>query len=192
MNVNKYIKGYIDINNKNVTNNLHKSDTKSIDNNKDNNYIKNTKKSARQQSITNKEITTMKNTNINNRLNQLTEAVNMILNHLDALESRITVKTPLKPLKGATKEVKKEIKTVAKKVEPKKNKRDPKIVKLQKQALEMKSNMTKNQLSIYKKLWSKKWQYVNKTIDLNKKAERSLAFAKGRIDCAKKVMALDI
>lgn len=182
MNVNKYIKGYIDINNKNVTNNLHKSDTKSIDKKEDNNYIKNTKKSVKQ-----KEITTMKNTDINNRLNQLTEAVNMILNHLDALESRITVKTPIKPLKGATKEVKKEIKT--KKATKKK---DPKVVKLQKQALEMKGKMTKDQLSIYKKLWSKKWQYVNKTIDLNNKAERSMAFAKGRIDCAKKVMALDI
>lgn len=191
MNVNKYIKGYV-----NVTKDLHKSDTKSIDNDNEINYIKNAKKAARQQSNTNKEITMTKN--INTRLNELTEAVKMILNHIDVLEERITndKKMVIKPLKGATKKVEKEIKKEIKKaVAPVKKatkKKDPKVVKLQKQALEMKSNMTKNQLSIYKKLWSKKWQYVNKTIDLNNKAERSLAFAKGRIECANEAMALDI
>lgn len=178
MNVNKYIKGYV-----NVSNNLRKS----IDNDKEINYIKNIKKS--------KENITMTK-NINTRLNELTEAVKMILNHIDVLEERISndKKMVIKPLKGATKKVDKEIKTVAVKKEVKKatKKKDPKVVKLQKQALEMKGKMTKDQLSIYKKLWSKKWQYVNKTIDLSKKAERSMAFAKGRIECAKKVMALDI
>lgn len=51
MNVNKYIKGYV-----NVTKDLHKSDTKSIDNDNEINYIKNAKKAARQQSNTNKEL----------------------------------------------------------------------------------------------------------------------------------------
>lgn len=187
MNVNKYIKGYV-----NVNKDLHTSNEKSIDNDKEINYIKNTKNLT----TPNKKETTMTK-NINTRLNELTEAVKMILNHIDVLEERITndKKMVIKPLKGATKKVEKEIKKEIKTVAPVKKvikKKDPKIVKLQKQALEMKSNMTKDQLSIYKKLWSKKWQYVNKTIDLSKKAERSMAFANGRIECAKKVMALDI
>ena len=192
----QYIKGYIDINDKNVTKDLHKSDNKSIDKDKEINYITNTKKAAKQQSpTTNKKVNTMKNNNtltnddIINNIYQLTEAVNKIITRLDSLEAK---KTVIKPLRGAVEEVKKDIKTVAKKVEPKKNKRNPEIVKLQKKAKEMKEKMTKNQLAIYGKLWSKKWQFVNKSIDLNKKEERSMAFAKGRIECANKAMSLDI
>ena len=79
-----------------------------------------------------------------------------------------------------------------KKVEPKKSTKNPQVTELQKKAKEMKGKMTKNQLSVYGKLWSKKWQFVNKSIDITKKDERSMAFAKGRIECAKKAMALDI
>lgn len=190
----QYIKGYIDIN-KNVTKDLHKSDTKSIDKDKEINYINNTKKAAKQQpTTTNKKVNTMKNNDtltnadIINNIYQLTEAVNKILSRLDSLEAN---KTVIKPLKGAAEEVKKDIKNVAKKVEQKKNKRNPEIVKLQKKAKEMKEKMTKNQLSVYGKLWGKKWQSVNKSIDLNKKEERSMAFAKGRIECAKQAMSLD-
>lgn len=192
----QYIKGYIDINDKNVTKDLHKSDTKSIDKDKEINYIDNTKKAAKQQSpTTNKKVNTMNNNNtltiadITNNIYQLTEAVNKIITRLDYLEAK---KTVIKPLRRAVEEVKKDIKTVAKKVEPKKNKRNPEIVKLQKKAKEMKEKMTKNQLAIYGKLWGKKWQFVNKSIDMNKKEERSMAFAKGRIECAKKAMSLDI
>lgn len=194
----QYIKGYIDINDKNVTKDLHKYDTKSIDKDKEINYINNTKKAAKQQATTtNKKVNTMKNDNtltlnnadIINNIYQLTEAVNKIITRLDSLEAK---KTVIKPLRGAAEEVKKDIKTVAKKVEPKKNKRNPEIVKLQKKAKEMKEKMTKNQLAIYGKLWGKKWQFVNKSIDMNKKEERSMAFAKGRIECAKKAMSLDI
>lgn len=185
----QYIKGYIDTNNI-VTKDLHKSDTKSIGKDKEINYINNTKKST----TTNKKVNTMKNNNtltntdIINNIYQLTEAVNKILSRLESLEAK---KTVIKPLKGAAEEVKNDIKNVAKKVEPKKNKRNPEILKLQKKAKEMKDNMTKNQLSVYSKLWGKKWQSVNKSIDLNKKEERSMAFAKGRIECAKKAMSLD-
>lgn len=188
--VEQYIKGYIEINKENVNNNLHKSDNKSIDKKKEINYINNTKKSL----TTNKKVNTMKNNNtltnadITNNIVQLTEAVNKILERLDSLEAK---KTVIKPLRGAAEEVKKDIKKVAKKVEQK-NKRNPEIVKLQKKAKEMKDKMTKNQLSVYSKLWGKKWQFVNKSIDITKKAERSMAFAKGRIECAKKAMALDI
>lgn len=184
----QYIKDYIDINN-NVTKDLHKSDTKSIDKDKEINYINNTKKST----TTNKKVNTMNNntltnTDIINNIYQLTEAVNKILSRLESLEAKNTV---IKPLKGAAEEVKNDIKNVAKKVEPKKNKRNPEIIKLQKKAKEMKENMTKNQLAVYGKLWGKKWQSVNKSIDLNKKEERSMAFAKGRIECAKQAMSLD-
>ena len=185
----QYIKGYIDINN-NVTKDLHKSDTKSIDKDKEINYINNTNQST----TTNKKVNTMKNNNtltnadIINNIYQLTDTVNKILSRLESLEAK---KTVIKPLKGATEEVKKDIKKVAKKVEQKKNKRNPEILKLQKEAKEMKEKMTKNQLSVYGKLWGKKWQFVNKSIDLNKKEERSMAFAKGRIECAKQAMSLD-
>lgn len=196
----QYIKGYIDID-KNVTKDLHKSDTKSIDKDKEINYITNTKKAAKHQSpTTTKKVNTMKNnitlnnTDIINNIVQLTDKVNELLERIKVLEGS---KPVIKPLKGAKEEVKKEevkkdIKTVAKKVEPKKNKRNTEIIKLQKKAKEMKENMTKNQLAIYGKLWGKKWQFVNKSIDLNKKEERSMAFAKGRIECAKKAMSLDI
>ena len=193
----QYIKGYIDID-KNVTKDLHKSNTKSIDKDKEINYINNTKKAAKQQSLTsNKKVNTMKNnytltnTDITNNIIQLTNKVNELLERIAVLESR-TVKPVIKPLKGAAEEVKNEIKTSTKKVEQKKNKRNPEIVKLQKKAKEMKEKMTKNQLAIYGKLWGKKWQSVNKSIDLNKKEERSMAFAKGRIECAKKAISLDI
>lgn len=185
----QYIKGYIDIN-KNVTKDLHKSDTKSIDKDKEINYINNTDQST----TTNKKVNTMKNNNtltnadIINNIYQLTDKVNELLERIKVLEGS---KPVIKPLKGATEEVKKDIKTVAKKVEPKKNKRNPEILKLQKKAKEMKEKMTKNQLSVYGKLWGKKWQFVNKSIDLNKKDERSMAFAKGRIECAKQAMSLD-
>lgn len=185
----QYIKGYIDINKKNVTKDLHKSDTKSIDKDKEINYINNTKKST----TTNKKVNTMKNdntlnnTDIINNIVQLTEAVNKIITCLDSLEAK---KTVIKPLRGAAKEVKKDIKTVAKKVEPKKNKRNPEIVKLQKKAKEMKEKMTKNQLAAYSRSWGKEWQRVNKTIDINDKEARSLAFAKGRIKCAKNAIKM--
>lgn len=189
----QYIKGYIDINDKNVTKDLHKSDTKSIDKDKEINYITNTKKAAKQQSpTTNKKVNTMKNNNtltnddIINNIYQLTDKVNELLERIKVLEGN---KPVIKPLKGAKEEVKKEevkkdIKTVAKNVEPKKNKRNPEIVKLQKKAKEMKEKMTKKQLSAYTQLWSKEWHIVNKKIDINDKAARSLAFAKGRIKCA--------
>ena len=189
----QYIKGYIDIN-KNVTKDLHKSDTKSIDKDKEINYINNTNQAAKQQSTTtNKKVNTMNNNTLTNadiinNIYQLTDTVNKILSRLESLEAK---KTVIKPLKGVTEEVKKDIKKVAKKVEQKKNKRNPEILKLQKMAKEMKEKMTKNQLSVYGKLWGKKWQFVNKSIDLNKKEERSMAFAKGRIECAKQAMSLD-
>ena len=185
----QYIKGYIDID-KNVTKDLHKSNTKSIDKDKEINYINNTKKAAKQQSLTtNKKVNTMKNNNtltntdITNNIIQLTNKVNELLERIAVLESR-SVKPVIKPLKGASEEVKNEIKTSTKKVEQKKNKRNPEIVKLQKKAKEMKEKMTKKQLSAYTQMWSKEWQRVNKTIDINDKEARSLAFANGRIMCA--------
>lgn len=184
----QYIKGYIDID-KNVTKDLHKSNTKSINKDKEINYINNTKKAAKQQSTTtNKKVNTMNNntltnTDITNNIIQLTNKVNELLERIAVLESR-TVKPVIKPLKGAAEEVKNDIKNVAKKVEQKKNKRNPEILKLQKKAKEMKEKMTKKQLYAYTQMWSKEWQRVNKTIDINDKEARSLAFANGRIMCA--------
>ena len=134
---------------------------------------------------------TLTNADIINNIYQLTDKVNELLERIKVLEGS---KPVIKPLKGAKEEVKKEevkkeevkkdIKTVEKNVEPKKNKRNPEILKLQKKAKEMKEKMTKKQLSAYTQMWSKEWQRVNKKIDINDKAARSLAFANGRIKCA--------
>jgi len=143
------------------------------------------------------ETKTMKlnNTEITANVAQLTDAVNKILVRLDALESKnVAPKQEFKKLRETAEEVKKETKKVKKvaKVKTANKEQKAEIVKLQKKAKDMKEKMTKNQLSIYGKLWSKKWQLVNKSIDIKNKGERSMAFAKGRIECAKKAMALDI
>jgi hypothetical protein len=96
-----------------------------------------------------------------------------------------------------TEKVVKVEKKVEKKVEAPKAPKAPKvktankeqkaeIVKLQKKAQAGKKSLTAKQMEQYKRLWHAKWQEVNKTIDINDKAARSLAFAKGRIACLKK------
>ena len=52
----------------------------------------------------------------------------------------------------------------------------------------MRKTFTSKQNKIYHKMFDGEWAKINKRIDLNNKLERSLAFAKARISCAKKVL----
>jgi len=62
------------------------------------------------------------------------------------------------------------------------------INKLNAKAMVMRKTFTAKQNKIYHKMFDGEWAKINKRIDLNNKLERSLAFAKARISCAKKVL----
>ena len=131
----------------------------------------------------------------NTQIEELTSLVKHLAARIEMLEKGERPKFKKLRERGENKvETPKKVEQKKKKDEPKKKKstKNPQVTELQKKAKEMKGKMTKNQLSVYGKLWSKKWQFVNKSIDIKKKDERSMAFAKGRIECAKKAMALDI
>lgn len=133
------------------------------------------------------ETTTLNTTEITANIAQLTDVVNKMLARLTALESKNVEPKQFKKLRETAEEVKKETKKVAKKVSNKANKEQKaEIVKLQKRAQEGKKSLTKKQLAQYTRMWHAKWQEINKKIDINDKAARSLAFAKGRISCLKK------
>lgn len=138
---------------------------------------------------TNTLITELDNTMLTSNVAQLTDAVNKILVRLDALEAKnVAPKHEFKKLRETAEEVKKETKKVKKVVKAKKANKEQKaeIVKLQKKAQEGKKSLTKKQLAQYTRMWHDKWYEINKKIDINDKAARSLAFAKGRIYCLKK------
>ena len=138
---------------------------------------------------TNKLTTELDDTMLTSNVAQLTDAVNKILVRLDALEAKnVAPKHEFKKLRETAEEVKKETKKVKKvaKVNTANAEQKAEIVKLQKKAQAGKKTLTAKQMAQYKRLWHAKWQEVNKTIDINDKAARSLAFAKGRIACLKK------
>ena len=206
MDMTKYLKGFIDLDATgeertklvNVNEKLHKNVEKPIDKPSNNCYINgtnetkttNSKGDKTMKKNTNKLITELDNTMLTSNVAQLTDAVNKILARLDALEAKnVAPKHEFKKLRETAEEVKKETKKVAK-VKKVKKVKNPVIVNLQKKAMAMKETMTKAQLAAYEKMWSKKWAKVNKSIDKNKKEERSMAFAKGRIECAKNAIKM--
>ena len=133
------------------------------------------------------ETTTLNTTEITANIAQLTDVVNKMLSRLTALESKnVAPKQEFKKLRETAEEVKKETKKVAKKAKKANKEQKAEIVKLQKKAQEGKKSLTKKQLAQYTRMWHAKWQEINKKIDINDKAARSLAFAKGRIACLKK------
>lgn len=196
MDIEKYIKGYIDLDKSNeCKEKITRKCEKSVAKQKNNCYInginetttnnsKQETKTMAKKNNTNALITELDNTMLTSNVAQLTDAVNKILVRLDALESKNVATKQFKKLRETAEEVKKETKKV------KKVKKNPVIVNLQKKAMAMKETMTKTQLAAYEKMWSKKWAMVNKTIDKNKKEERSMAFAKGRIECAKNAIKM--
>lgn len=127
-------------------------------------------------------------TEITANIEQLTNKVNELLERIAVLEGRKAETHNFKKLRERNhEEAPKSVKVEPKKVVKKANKEQKaEIVKLQKKAQEGKKLLTKKQLAQYTRLWHAKWQEVNKTIDINDKAARSLAFAKGRISCLKK------
>lgn len=184
MNVDKYIKGYIEIGESKQ--NFTEKTPKSIDNRHENNYITNTNETTNHSNRRN----TMKlnNNEISANIEQLTNKVNELIERIAVLEGRKTETHTFKKLRERNhEEAPKSVKVEPKKVVKKANKEQKaEIVKLQKKAQEGKKLLTKKQLAQYTRLWHAKWQEVNKTIDINDKAARSLAFAKGRISCLKK------
>lgn len=201
MNIEKYIKGYIDLDKPTeCKQKITQKCEKTIDKPSKINYINNTNETKTTNSTgdktmkknTNNTTTELDNTMLTSNVAQLTDAVNKILVRLDALEAKnIAPKHEFKKLRETAEEVKKETKKVAKVKKVKKVKtanatQKAEIVKLQKKAQEGKKSLTKKQLAQYTRMWHAKWQEINKTIDINDKAARSLAFAKGRISCLKK------
>lgn len=193
MNIEKYIKGYIDLDKPTeCKQKITQKCEKTIDKPSKINYINNTNETKTTNSKGDK--TMKKNTNTLNKIDttnniaQLTEVVNRMLERLDALEAKnVAPKHEFKKLRETAVETKKVAKKVAKKVSKKANKEQKaEIVKLQKRAQEGKKSLTKKQLAQYTRMWHAKWQEINKKIDINDKAARSLAFAKGRISCLKK------
>lgn len=204
MDIEKYIKGYIDLDKPNeCKEKITQKCEKSVAKQKTNCYINGTNETkttnSKQETKTMKKntntlITELDNTMLTSNVAQLTDAVNKILVRLDALEAKnVAPKQEFKKLRETAEEVKKEtkkVKKVAKVKTVKKVKKNPVIVNLQKKAVAMKETMTKAQLAAYEKMWSKKWSMVNKSIDKNNKEERSMAFAKGRIECAKNAIKM--
>lgn len=194
MNIEKYIKGYIDLDKPNeCKEKITQKCEKSVAKQKTNCYInginetKPTNSKLETKTMKKNTLTTeLDNTMLTSNVAQLTDAVNKILVRLDALEAKnVAPKHEFKKLRETAEEVKKNVKKV-KKVKTANAEQKSEIVKLQKRAQAGKKSLTKKQLAQYTRMWHKKWQEINKTIDINDKAARSLAFAKGRIACLKK------
>ena len=162
-----------------VNKKLPKNSNSTIDKPSKINYINNTNETKTKNS---KGDTIMKK---NTQIEELTTQIKHLTARIEMLEKGERPK-----FKKLRERSEKKVETV-KKVEPKKKStKNPVIVNLQKKAIAMKEKMTKNQLAAYEKMWGKKWSMVNKTIDKNKKEERSMAFAKGRIECAKNAIKM--
>lgn len=194
MDIEKYIKGYIDLDKpteckQQFTQKCEKSVAKQKTNCYINGINKTTNNSKQETKTMAKNTNTLTKIETTANIAQLTDAVNKILARLDALEAKnMAPKKEFKKLRETAEVVKKETKKVKKVVKAKKANKEQKaeIVKLQKKAQEGKKSLTKKQLAQYTRMWHAKWQEINKTIDINDKAARSLAFAKGRISCLKK------
>ena len=130
-----------------------------------------------------KKVNTMKNLNsaeITANIEQLTNKVNELLERIAVLEGRNTETHNFKKLR----ERKETPKTETKKVEAPTDKSE--ILKLQKKVRESEKTLTKKQLTQYNFFYGQEWRKINKTIDLNDKLARSMAFTKARLNCLKR------
>jgi hypothetical protein len=163
----------------NVNKKLPKNSNSTIDKPSENNYINNTNETK----TTNKKVNTMKNLNsaeITANIEQLTNKVNELLERIAVLEGRKTETHNFKKLRERNPEPK----TETKKVEAPTDKSE--ILKLQKKVREGEKTLTKKQLTQYNFFYGQEWRKINKTIDLNDKLARSMAFTKARLNCLKK------
>lgn len=62
------------------------------------------------------------------------------------------------------------------------------INKINTKAMDLRKTFTSRQAHQFKVMFDKEWAKIDKKIDLNKKMERKMAFAKARFSCAKKVL----
>ena len=126
---------------------------------------------------------TMKNLNsaeITANIEQLTNKVNELLERIAVLEGRKTETHNFKKLRERKEAPKTETKKVAAPTEK------SEILKLQKKVREGEKTLTKKQLTQYNFFYGQEWRKINKTIDLNDKLARSMAFTKARLNCLKK------
>jgi hypothetical protein len=163
----------------NVNKKLPKNSNSTIDKPSEINYINNTNETK----TTNKKVNTMKNLNsaeITANIEQLTNKVNELLERIAVLEGRKTENHNFKKLRERNPEPK----TETKKVEAPTDKSE--ILKLQKKVREGEKTLTKKQLTQYNFFYGQEWRKINKTIDLNDKLARSMAFTKARLNCLKR------
>lgn len=147
---------------------------KSVDKPSKNNYINNTNE------------TTTKNSKGDNTMENKINELLTLVKHLTArIESLETGNRPqIKKLRERKEAPKAEKKAVAKKVAAPTDKSE--ILKLQKKVRESEKTLTKKQLTQYNFFYGQEWRKINKTIDLNDKLARSMAFTKARLNCLKK------
>jgi hypothetical protein len=163
----------------NVNKKLPKNSNSTIDKPSEINYINNTNETK----TTNKKVNTMKNLNsaeITANIEQLTNKVNELLERIAVLEGRKTENHNFKKLRERNPEPK----TETKKVDAPTDKSE--ILKLQKKVREGEKTLTKKQLTQYNFFYGQEWRKINKTIDLNDKLARSMAFTKARLNCLKR------
>lgn len=118
-----------------------------------------------------------------NKINELLTLVKHLTARIESLETGN--RPQIKKLRERKEEApKSEKKAIAKKVAAPTDKGE--ILKLQKKVREGEKTLTKKQLTQYNFFYGQEWRKINKTIDLNDKLARSMAFTKARLNCLKK------
>ena len=114
-----------------------------------------------------------------NKINELLTLVKHLTARIESLETgnRPQIKKLRERKDEAPKAIVKKVAATADKSE---------ILKLQKKVREGEKTLTKKQLTQYNFFYGQEWRKINKTIDLNDKLARSMAFTKARLNCLKK------
>jgi predicted RNase H-like nuclease (RuvC/YqgF family) len=169
MDVSKFIKSYIEIGDckQKVTQKCEKS----VDKPNKISYINNTNETTTNNSKGDKTM--------ENKINELLTLVKHLNARIESLE--LGNRPQLKKLRENKNETTKQI---VKKTAVSVDKGE--ILKLQKKVREGEKTLTKKQLNQYNFFYGQEWRKINKTIDLNDKLTRSMAFTKARLNCLKR------
>lgn len=199
MNIEKYIKGYITVNEPAECNETFTQKCeKTIDKPSEINYINNTNETTTKNSKGDKTMK-LNNTDITANIEQLTNKVNELLERIAVLEGRKTENHNFKKLRekksAPNTSTKSEAPKAEKKVESPKKKTSVtnekrELLNLQKKARLQENALTKKQMAEYTKLITEQCRKINKKIDKTDKSARSIAFVKARISCLKKARAI--
>ena len=154
-----------------VNKNLPKNSNSTIDKPSEINYINNTNETKTNNSKGDKTM--------ENKINELLTLVKHLTARIESLETgnRPQIKKLRERKDEAPKAIVKKVAATADKSE---------ILKLQKKVREGEKTLTKKQLTQYNFFYGQEWRKINKTIDLNDKLARSMAFTKARLSCLKK------